>query len=222
MQTFPKNFLFLISSWLLLDSCTPKMFKDLGQAGATFTSDKTKLFRSGVKESLVYKTNIKYKDKEFSSLAYVNEINDSVFKIVLLTSFGNTLLEAKISKEKFIVNNVISYLNRKPILNLFEKDWRLVLSGNLNHEIPLSYSSAKAEEQVFDYQHGRVNNLYYYNLKQESLTQIESYKGKTKKVIVTISSFKDSLPEKFSIEHPSLKLKLDMTLLKKVNNDSAE
>ena len=222
MQKFLRNFLFLISNCLLLVSCTPEMFKGLKQGEETFTRDKTKLFPLGIKESLVYKTNIKYKDKEFSSLAYVNEINDSVFKIVLLTSFGNTLLVAEISKEKFIVNNVISYLDRKPILNLLENDWRIVLAGNLSADIPLQFSSTKPEEQVFDYQRGRINNLYYYNLKQKVLTQIESYKGKTKKVVVSISSYKDSMPESFSIEHPSLKLKLDMTLLKKVNNESAE
>ena len=111
MQRSLINILRLTSAVLLINSCTPEMFKGLKEADSTFTRERTALFRNDLKESLLYKTTIQYKEREFSSLTYFNALNDSAFKIVLLTSFGNTLLEAEISRSAFKVNNVISYLN---------------------------------------------------------------------------------------------------------------
>jgi len=212
--------------WLLLlsiifNSCTPKMFRDLKSAENIAGSKATELFRSGMKESLVYKTIVHFRDKEFSSLTYVNAVNDSVFKIVLLTTFGNTLLEAEISREKFIVNNVISYLDKRPILKLFESDWRLLLEGNFSNATPLLFSESK-EQAVFDYGNKRKHHLFYYSTANKSVTGIESYKGKNKKVIVKVDSFSDSRPEKFSIDHPSMKLAFNFSLLKKVSNETGE
>src|SRR5258706_9267890 len=71
---------------ILFPSCTPKMFRDLRGAGTDFKRTDIELFRPGLKESLVYKTTVQFRDKEFSSLTYFNELSDSVFKIVLLTN----------------------------------------------------------------------------------------------------------------------------------------
>jgi len=202
-------------------SCTPKMFRDLKSAEGVFTKEKTQLFRPGLKESLVYKTVIKYKEREFSSLTYFNELNDSVFKIVLLTTFGNTLLEAEISRNSFNVNNVISYLNRKPILNLFEKDWRLLLAGNFNLEIPKLYAD-KQGETIFNFGTNRRNGLYYYSSEKNALTKIELYKGQSVRTVVAVDSIQDSQPANFSIEHPTLHLKMNFSLLKKVSNETIE
>src|SRR6185503_312011 len=71
----------IIVCGLFLSSCTPKMFNGLKPADPSFQPEKVKLFSPGISESLVYKTNITYKDKEFSSLTYINAVGDSVFKI---------------------------------------------------------------------------------------------------------------------------------------------
>ncbi len=210
---------------LFLNSCTPEMFRGLKSAGGDYSKEMTVLFGPDQKESLVYKTSIKYKykdkDKEFSSLTYLNEISDSVFKIVLLTNFGNTLLEAEISKEKFTVNNVISYLDRKPILKLLENDWRLLLRGNFSCGIPLLFS-VNSENKVFDFADGRTHNLYHYNPEDKSVKLIELYHGKSRKVIITVDSVQDQVPGAFTIEHPSLDLKITMSLLKKISNEPVE
>src|SRR5437868_5148881 len=115
MLTFQKAILFSISACLFLFSCTPAIFRDLKMVDMT-AKEKTELFHADTAESMVYKTTVSYKDKEFSALTYFSGRNDSVFKIVLLTTFGNTLLEAEISKSEFKVENVISYLDRKLLL----------------------------------------------------------------------------------------------------------
>ena len=215
------NYLVLVLLAFLMAACSPKIFRDLKSARETFKKGQTQLFKPGLKESLVYKTSIRYKEREFSALTYFNTLNDSVFKIVLLASFGNTLLEAEISRESFKVNNVISYLDRKPILKLFEKDWRLMLAGNFSRDMPL-LAADSPKEIIFDYQRNRINNLYHYDLDKKTVVRIESFKGKKRNAIVVLDSFQDSQPANFSIEHPSLHLKLTMSMLKKVSNETIE
>lgn len=205
----------------LLGSCSPKMFTGLKSAEGRYSKGMLALFHPWQNESLVYKTMIKYKDKEFSSLTYLNALSDSVFKIILLSNFGNTLLEAEISRDRFTVNNVISYLDRIPILKLFEVDWRILLGGNLKRSIPKLFTE-NSKSTVFNFVDGRTNNLYHYDLVTKSVTMIESYKGKSKKVLVNIDSMQDLQPEVFSIDHPSLNLKITMSLLKRVTNETVE
>lgn len=211
----------LTSLAVLVVSCTPGMFRGLKSAGKDFTGEKAKLFRAGEHQSLVYKTTVHFREREFSSLTYVNALNDSVFKIVLLSTFGNTLLEAEISGQEFKVDNVISYLDRKPILKLVEKDWRLLLGPNFSPEIPAIFSESPGET-VFCFGSKRSHRLYHYDAGSKAVKQIEAFKGKRKKTVVTADSQNNFHPEKFSMEHEALKLKITFSLLDKVSDDSPE
>jgi hypothetical protein len=206
---------------LCMHSCTPAMFRNLESAGDSFTRDQAQLFRPGMNESAVYKTTVNYKDKQFSALTYVNGVSDSVFKVVLLTTFGNTLLEAEISHGLMKVNNVVSYLDRKPLLKLFEKDWQLLLAGNLTAERPKIFSRSPAET-VHAYKVKSANNLYHYSVEKKSLMKIESWKGKKLRTIVMVTEQGILVPESFVIGHPSLNLSMNMSLLKKVGNEPVE
>ena len=196
------------------------MFRGLPAAG-NFSKEKTQLFRGTIKESLVYKTSAQYRDKKFSALTYFNQMNDSAYKIVLLSTFGNTLLEAELWRDKFVLNNVISYLNKKPLLNLLEKDWRLLLKGNFSFDVPEVYKESQ-DEIILHYGKHCKNDLYHYGKNNRALTQIERWKGKSKKVIVNVEAYAENVPQDFTIEHVSLHLSLQMTLLKNAGNGTPE
>ena len=224
-STLKKTFiscLLLVTGLALLPCCrTPEIFRQLKSADGIYEKGMAGLFRSGQPESLVYKSTLTYKDKDFSSLTYVNEVNDSTYKIVLLSNFGNTLLEAQISPQSFNVSSVNSYLNRRPILKLLESDWRLMLGDHLMSSSPALYGT-NDNEKIFDFSKGRTHHLYHYKLNTRSVEMIESYSGNKRKVFIEVSSAKDQQPEIFSIEHSSYHLKITMSLLKKVNNETAE
>lgn len=120
MQKF-RTLILSFSSIALFSGCAPSTFKSFVAADPQYGRGETMIFRPGISESLVYRTAIQYRKKEFSALTYFYPTPDSVFKIILLSDFGNTLLEAEISRDSFSVDNVISYLNRKPFLKLMEK-----------------------------------------------------------------------------------------------------
>src|SRR5690349_10358076 len=136
MQILQRTFFISISCFFLFASCTPKIFKEERTVPGNYSNEEVRIFREDTSESMVYKTTFDYKNKSFSALTYVKYTGNGNFSIILLTTFGNTLLEAQLSKDHFTVNNVVSYLNRKPLLNLLEKDWRLLLKGNFEPHPP--------------------------------------------------------------------------------------
>src|SRR5690349_2012188 len=139
MQKFLRSSLYSISI-TLLTSCTPKVAETLKPASENYQQEQVRLFTNDTSESMVYKTNLDYKGKNFSSLIYLKKTDERTFSMVLMSAFGNTMLEGTFSNEKFTFKNVVSYLNRKPLLDLLEDDWRLLLRGNLLSERPMVYA----------------------------------------------------------------------------------
>jgi hypothetical protein len=220
MQKFQKAFLFLTSIYLV--SCAPQMFQSLKPAGDSYRPEHVRLFTNDTSESMVYKTNLDYRGKPFSSLIYLKKTGDSTYSMVLMTTFGNTMLEGTFSKDKFVFKNVVSYLNQTPLLSLLEHDWRLLLRGNLFNDQPQLFSS-DAQQTVYYFGDGKSDgSLYYYSQGKESVEMIESYSGKTKKAILNIDRMNPKNPEVITIEHPGMGLKIEMTRLKTPTDDSVE
>jgi len=220
MRKFLKNFLFLIS-FCFIASCAPRMFQSLKPAGEAYRQEQVRLFTNDTSESMVYKTNLEFKDHSFSSLLYLKKTANDTFTMVLMTNFGNTMLEGTFSKDKFVFTNVVPDLNRKPLLNLLESDWRLLLRGNLFTDLPQIFSS-DSQQTVYHFKDDKTDNLYYYSQGKESVELIESYSSEKKKVIVSIDRMKPKNPEVISIEHPGMDLKIEMVRLKIATDDSVE
>jgi hypothetical protein len=178
------------------------------------------VFNRGIQESVVYKTELKFRERSFSALTYFKPRSDSVFSLVLLSTFGNTLLEAEISPDDFKVRNVNEYLNRKPFLNLLEKDWRLLLQGNFITASP--YVLQEGGQKIFIYKNGSRNSRYHYSYETASVSRIESFKGNSIKTLIRITPSANPYPLSFSIEHPGMDLSMNFTMLEKPKDDTAE
>jgi len=197
------------------------MFQSLKPAGESYNPEMIRIFTNDTSESMIYKSTLDFKGQSFSSTIYLKKTGDSTFSMVLMTAFGNTMLEGNFSNDKFEFRNVVSYLDRKPLLNLLESDWRLLLRGNLFPEVPEIYSS---EDQltVYDFKDGKTNNLYYYSTGKKSIEMIESFSGSGKKVIMNIDRMYPKNPEVISIEHPGMDLKIVMTRVKIPTDNGVE
>ena len=220
MQTFLRSSLYLISICVVV-SCTPKVIQSLQPAGEDYRQEQVRLFTNDTSESMVYKSNLVFRNQSFSSLIYLKKTDDSSYSMVLMTTFGNTMLEGTFSKQHFTFKNVVSYLNRKPLLDLVEQDWRLLLHGNLFADRPLIYADT-AEQTIYQFNDGGATNLYYYSKGKGTVELIESYTGKSKRAILNIDRMPPKSPETISIEHPEMNLKIVMTRLKVPTDDSVE
>jgi len=220
MQKFRKSFLYLISIYFF-SSCTPKVSQSMKPAGDNFQQEQIRLFTADTSQSMVYKTSLDYRNQNFSSLIYLKKTDEQTFSMVLMTTFGNTMLEGTFSNESFVFKNVVSYLNRKPLLDLLEHDWRLLLRGNLFNDKPQIYSDSSLQT-VYHFTDLKTTSLYYYSKGKRSVEMIESYSGKTKKAVINIDGMPGKNPEVIYIEHPGMGLKIEMVKLKVATDDSVE
>jgi len=220
MQKFLTLSLFLTSVTVFF-SCTPKVAETLKRAGENYRQEQVKLFTDDTSESMVYKASLDYHGKDFSSLIYLKKTAEQSYSMVLMTTFGNTMLEGTFSNTGFAFKNVVSYLNRKPLLDLLEHDWWLLLRGNLFNERPFIYADT-AEQSIYKFNEKDGTSLYYYSKGKGSVEMIESYTGKSKKAVLTIDRMPPKNPESISIEHPGMGLKISMTRLKTPTDDSMD
>jgi hypothetical protein len=220
MQKSLISSLYLISICFLV-SCTPKVIQSLKPAGEDFRMEQMRLFTNDTSESMVYKTHLEFRGQSFSSLLYLKKTDDHTFSMVLMSTFGNTMLEGPFSNKEFVFKNVVSYLNRKPLLDLLEHDWRLLLRGNLFTDMPQVYSS-DTQQTVYQFADEKTTSLYYYSPGKGTVEMIESYTGKSKRAILNIDRMPPKSPESISIEHPGMALKIELTRLKVPTDDSVE
>lgn len=189
--------------------------------GENFNQEQLRLFTNDTSESMVYKSSLDYRGKNFSSVIYLKKTDEHSFSMVLMSTFGNTMLEGTFSKDSFVFKNVVSYLNRKPLLDLIEHDWRILLRGNLFDARPQIYSESE-QQTVYQFNDKNTTSLYYYSIGKGTVELIESFSGKSKKAILNIDRMPPKSPESISIEHPGMGLKIEMTRLKVPTDDSVE
>ena len=220
MQKSLKNYLFLISL-IFLAACSPKVIQSLKPLGEDFQMEKMQLFTNDTSESMVYKTHLEFRGQSFSSLIYLKKTGHHTFSMVLMSTFGNTMLEGTFSKQEFVFKNVVSYLNRKPLLDLLEHDWRLLLRGNLFTDLPHIYAEDSLQT-IYQFADAKSTSHYYYSHGKETVEMIESYTGKSKKAVLNIDRMPPKNPESISIEHPGMGLKIELTRLKVPTDESVE
>jgi hypothetical protein len=197
------------------------MFQSLKPAGDAYNQGMVTLFTNDTSESMVYKSNLDFKGQTFSSLIYLKKTSGNAFNMVLMTAFGNTMLEGTFTNDKFEFKNVVSYLDHKQLLSLLENDWRLLLRGNLMKDVPEIYS-IQDQLTVYDFKDGKTNNLYYYSAGKKSVEMIESYSGSNKKIIMNIERMYPKSPESIAIEHPGMNLKINMIRVKNSTDNGVE
>src|SRR3954470_12357575 len=100
MRKFPRSFLYL-TSFCFLASCTPKVIQSLSPAGEDYRQEQVRLFTNDTSESMVYKTNLEFRGQNFSSLIYLKKTDEHTYNMVLMTTFGNTMLEGTFSNQRF-------------------------------------------------------------------------------------------------------------------------
>src|SRR4051812_36677574 len=104
MQKFLRNFSYLTSICVVV-SCSSGM-KSLKPAGEQYHHEQVRLFTNDTSESMVYKTSLEFRSHSLSSLLYLKKTGNDTFTMVLMTNFGNTMLEGTFSKDKFVFTNV--------------------------------------------------------------------------------------------------------------------
>lgn len=192
--------LFLICSFLF--SCKSKQLLGSEQVSEVIINP----YFNNTEEDYIYQAKINAFSKEFTGLFIAKKIDKTSHRVVLTSDFGNTLLDFTITDNNFKVNYVLDDLNKKPLIKMFESDFRIMLQSHIQSN---SKSISDSEIQYFAKLH--KNNLEYsYKIMGNELFQIK--KLKKNKEIVTFD-FKEISQDKCSsifIEHKNWPISIQL------------
>ncbi|GGX25040.1 hypothetical protein [Aquimarina muelleri] len=162
----------------------------------TYFSDKQKDY--------IYKATINVNDKPFGGVFIVKKIRNNNHRVVFTTEMGNKIFDFSFINEDFRVNYILEDLNKKILINILKKDFKVLIE-----ESPLflnAFSSnnyAVFETKIYDKRH------YYYTISNQIHKIVRSGKGK-EKVIFTFKNTDNFIANLIKIEHKNLKLTINL------------
>jgi hypothetical protein len=154
----------------------------------------------------VYKANISVYGKELTGIFVAKKINDTTHRVVLTTEFGNKLLDFEISETDFKINFILEELDRKILINILVKDFRLLLRSQyvVNHQFD------NDNERVFEALDKNKLNYLFVSKATNKISKIV-HSSKRKAIInIVYTSKKDIFAENIVIQHHNIKLKIEL------------
>jgi hypothetical protein len=156
----------------------------------------------------VYKTRIHFKDKDLSGLLLVRQNADSSFRVAMVTEVGMKIFEFKFfarKKDNFQVVSILSYMDRKIIINTLRRDFESLFMTFATYKNP----HIRGNELCYRYGGRRI-----YQLNEGSITRMLRKKLLFKKEQIEIESEKGALPQKIFIRHYGVDLQIEMEWIK--------
>ncbi len=214
MKNYLRNILWL-SSFLFVLSCHPGQYYQLKKSKAESVLPLSPIFEE-ITKAQVYRASMKFKDFDMGGQLVFRQMEPNVFRIVLMSEIGIKFLDMELRPKERIIHQVNDQLNRPIVLNLFEKDFRLLLMNDLdsyktsykkNEEFPIIYKLRKL---------GKGKRFYFNQIKDSRLSKIEkASKFGNKKVRIQFEDYENDIPRKVTIQHFTIPLQLTLDKVKR-------
>ena len=198
--------LIYFSSLLFFVSCTPAIFKGLDLTGEK-RIEKSDLFPFVVDTTLMYDMQIHYKKNDFSGILLIKPVENHSVRMILTSVFGMTIFDFELNETEFKINRCIKPMQKKRILNLFRKDFRALFSYQLPQVIDATVY--EKEQAPVGYKIKTSAGKSYYSIQNNQLKKLEMPAFITS-LKIDFQNYKNNLPERILISHPSLKLNMQL------------
>ena len=195
---------------LVLTSCSLKTTEGLRQIAFTKSEAKNVYF-ANPQIDYVYKAKIELYRKNFGGILIIKKLGVSDHRVVFTTEFGSTLFDFQFGEDSFTKHFVVDELDKKPIINLLKKDFRLLLKEKA--EVETAFSSP--QHLIYKTINGNGFNFYYFGKFTDSLEKIVSTSKTKEKFEIDFQSEKGKLAENIVIKHNDINLKIDLEKFKK-------
>lgn len=158
----------------------------------------------------VYKAKIEVYKKNFGGILIVKKTGHENYRIVMTTEFGSKLLDFQFDGEDFTKNFVVEDLDRKFILDVLRKDFRVML--NETAAITAAYNSKT--NRVYKTESGKDFNFYFFARTSEKLEKIINTTKRKERVEINFKSSNGITAENISIQHNNIQLKINLEKFK--------
>ena len=144
---------------LQLDSSTPKHIENI--------------YFSDTHVDYVYKASIDVYDRNFGGLLIIKKLAENQHRVAFTTEMGNKLFDFTFSEDDFKVNFILDELNKKILINVLKKDFKVLVTQN----ILATKSYSNQDKLVFETL--IYNKKHFYFITNKKLTKvIRSKNGK--------------------------------------------
>ncbi len=201
-------FLILLSFLFLISSCYTKELVDTKLPDKP--EYKTSYFNQTCK-SYIFKTYINIYNNDFSGIIVIKPVEDDSYRIVFLNELGMKFFDIEISPDSFIKHKIFESLNRKSLINLLVRDFKLLLYNKV--DLVSSDKYLEKEGVFYVFRPKNTKNLLFINKDEGLLSKIEQYSIFRKINIVEFKNFKNKFPENILILHKNIKFAIELSLI---------
>ncbi|HEX8546890.1 MAG TPA: hypothetical protein VF691_08010, partial [Cytophagaceae bacterium] len=206
-----RNFL-LSSLFLLIVSCHRSNYAN-NTTYQAIPSLKTfyKLPFTNEGSSYLYKTAANIYGHYLSGLLLIKPFENENFRIVFTNELGVKFFDFEFIKEEFKVHYVIDKLDKKPVLKVLEKDFRLLLAIGISEKL---ISKIETDTTIsLNFVSGKENIYYSFDRKSLDLEKAAILNTKQmNKVTIDFNNCANRIPMGVKIMHHNIKLDIDLHL----------
>ena len=163
---------------------------------------------SDASKDYVYKAKIDVYNKSFGGIFIVKKIAERNHRIVFTTEMGSKIFDFSFQEDNFKVNYILEEMDKKILLNVLEKDFRVLVR---EHEAVLS-KSIKENSTLFETK--IANKKYFYIFEDDKLNSISRVNMSKEKVQFLFSKIKANTAKNIQILHHNIKLTINLKSIK--------
>ncbi|MBU2938197.1 hypothetical protein KO494_01470 [Lacinutrix sp. C3R15] len=170
---------------------------------AAITGNINNPYFANPKQDYIYKANIEVYDNTFGGIFIVKKTDKHQHRIVFTTEMGNKLFDFSFNKDLFKVNYILDDLDKKILINILKKDFKVLISENLKTEETYSLNTTTIKKTTLD------NKTYYY-FETPELSKVIRANYKKEKVRFLFTKINDTIAQEIEITHTNIKLKIKL------------
>jgi len=143
----------------------------------------------------------------------IKKTSDSSTSIVFTNEFGICFFYFEFCKGKFLIRTLFPSFDRKSLLSLLEKDFRLILFPDTTIKKIKVIKNPDGDIQNYKVSSCRGNYQYYITIQTKKIKEIRSMHTIFRKTIISLKQYYADIPWMINIFHPVQKLRIKLTYL---------
>jgi hypothetical protein len=161
-----------------------------------------------------YHASVDVVGRHISGLLLIKNMPDSAQRVVFTSEAGVTFFDFGFSKEgEFKVFNIIRQLDRAPVIQTLQKDFRLILGLPFREA---AYKVSTRDDEVFYGVRQKNETAYFITTKDcASLRRLELGSNRKRKVTVQLSENGYPQPDSIELVHNTFDMQIKLTRLNK-------
>lgn len=203
-----KKYLILSSFVFFFTSCSPFYYNSLLKSNKNISSGEiNQILSPKVLVSSKYVAHVSALGKEFSGIFVIRELDKDVYRLMLITHTGVTILSLEVTPDKFTVLYCIEQLNNKYFLNLVNNDISTLLYLRIKYKSALMLKDVKNNSDILKLDNDEIQYYCFFD-DRERISRIDEVSGSDlkKKILFTLEN--DGSAKSIEIAHNDYPLNL--------------